>query len=193
MGDQKSDPQVTEVNTKGEIVWTWYAKDYFDKPPYNNIFNEGWTHTNAVTRLPSGNTLISLRNFNIVVEVDPKGAVVRTYGEGIFGDQHDPEMLPNGNILAASFRPQRAVEIDPKTNRIVWQFLVEKNGVEGVRDADRLPNGNTLLTGISKLAEVTAEGKIVWQLILNVTLTVSKEEQRGLGFYKAERIGTGIP
>jgi hypothetical protein len=186
--DQKSDAQVTEVNPKGEVVWRWYAKDYFDKPLYNNIFNEGWTHTNAASRLPNGNTLISLRNFNLVVEVDPKGEVVGTYGEGVFVDQHDPEVLPNGNILLANHdRPQRAVELDPKTGKIVWQSPGFELDATPVRDANRLPNGNTLITGSTKIVEVTAEGKIIWQLTLK-GITLVGLDAASRGFYKAERI-----
>jgi len=182
--DQKSDAQVTEVNPEGEIVWSWYAKDHFNKAPYKDIYLQGWVHTNAVTRLPNGNTLISLRNFNFVVEVDPEGSVVRTIGEGIYHRQHDPEMLPGGNILVADHsKPQRAVEIDPETGEIVWQFAVPR---QLIRDADRLPNGNTLITGATKIIEVTPQGKIVWQLKLeNVTLGPAGLEEQ---LYKAERI-----
>ncbi|MBI2328983.1 MAG: aryl-sulfate sulfotransferase, partial [Chloroflexi bacterium] len=97
--DKKDDAQVIEVNQEGEVTWSWYARGYFDKPPYKDIDDEGWTHTNAVTRLPNGNTLISPRNFDFVVEVNPGGSVVRTIGEGILDSQHDPEVLVNGNIL----------------------------------------------------------------------------------------------
>jgi len=193
--DQKSDAQVTEVNPKGEVVWAWYAKDRFDKPPYNNIFNEGWTHTNAVSRLSNGNTLISPRNFNFVVEVDPKGEVVRTCGEGIFSSQHDPEFLPNGNIIAAlqwRDKPHRAVEFDPKTGKIVWEYLIPDRKNWPVRDANRLPNGNTLITGAKEIVEVTPQGGIVWRLRLQ-GVSFTPQDAPGRGFYKAERIGTGIP
>ena len=186
--DQKSDAQVTEVNPKGEIVWQWYAKDYFDKPPYASISDEGWTHTNAVTRLTNGNTLISLRNFDFVVEVDPQGAVVRTIGEGILDNQHDPEIQPNGNILLANHdRPHRAVEFDPKTGKIVWQSAGFEKDATPVRDANRLPNGNTLITGSTKIVEVTAEGKIVWQFTLK-GITLVGQDAASRGFYKADRI-----
>ncbi len=186
--DQKSDAQVKEVNPKGEVVWTWYAKDHFDKSPYNDIFDQGWTHTNAVSRLPNGNTLISPRNFNLVVEVDPEGEVVGTYGEGVIVGQHDPEMLPNGNILLANHgRPHRAAELDTKTGKIVWQSPGFEMEATPVRDANRLPNGNTLITGSTKIAEVTAEGKIVWQLTLK-GITLTGLEAAARGFYKAERI-----
>jgi len=198
--DQKSDAQIIEINQKGEVVWSWYAKDHFDKSPYANIYGEGWTHTNAVTRLPNGNTLISLRNFNFVVEVDPQGSVVSTIGEGVFETQHDPQVLSNGNILVANQgRPpsgfHQAVEIDPTTGKTVWQSPGFEKWALPVRDANRLPNGNTLITGSTKIVEVTADGTTVWQLTLKgVTFDVSTEQGRkdasGLGFYKAERISS---
>ena len=191
--DQKSDAQVTEVNPKGDIVWTWYAKDHFDKAPYKDIYDEGWTHANAVTRLTNGNTLISPRNFNLLVEVDPKGTVVRTYGEGVFVNQHDPEVLPNGNILMANHgKPNRAIEFDPKTGKIVWQSAGFEQDASPVRDANRLPNGNTLITGTTEIVEVTPEGEIVWRLGLQ-GVSFSGQEAASLGFYKADRIGIVLP
>ena len=189
--DNINDAQVKEISPEGEIVWAWYAKDYFNKSPYKDIYNQGWTHTNAATRLLNGNTLISLRNFDLMVEVDPQGSLVKTIGEGIFFSQHDPEALPNGNILAVSQwrdRPHQAIEIDLKTSEIVWQFAIPKRDTWPVRDANRLPNGNTLITGSTEIVEVTAEGKIVWRLTLK-GITIEPEERSRLGFYKAERIG----
>lgn len=135
--------------------------------------------------MPNSNTLISLGNFNLMAEVDSKGSVVRTIGEGILKHQHDPEILPNGNILVATHSgPQRAVEIDPKTGEIVWQFAVPR---QLVRDANRLPNGNALITGATKIIEVTTQGKIVWQLGLK-DVAIERKEAPSRGFYKAERI-----
>ena len=188
--DQKSDAQVVEVNREGDVAWNWYARDYLDEPPYDSISYEGWTHTNAVSRLSNGNTLISLRNFNFIAEVDPQGAVVRSIGEGILFLQHDPEVLPNNNILATSLpqgRPHRAVEIDPETSTIVWEYLIPGQENRPVRDANRLPNGNTLVTGATEIVEVTPEGEIVWRLGLQGA-SFSLQEAAGLGFYKAERI-----
>ncbi len=186
--DQKSDAQVTEINPKGEVVWAWYAKNYFDKPPYGSTFDQGWTHTNAVSRLPNGNTLVSLRNFNLVAEVNAKGEVVRAYGEGVFVAQHDPEILPSGNILLANHgRPHRAIEFDPKTGRILWQSAGFEQVAIPVRDANRLPNGNTLITGTTEIVEVTPLGEIVWRLKLQ-GVSFTQQDAAGLGFYKAERI-----
>jgi hypothetical protein len=57
-----------------------------------------------------------------------------------------------------------------------------------IRDADRLPNGNTLITLGTRVVEVTREGRIVWQL------RVRGEEKPGVGaFFQAERIGMVAP
>jgi hypothetical protein len=183
--DWINDAQVKEVNPKGELVWTWYAKDHFDAPLDSG--REGWTHTNAVTRLSNGNTLISLRNFGYMVEVDPKGAVVKTIGKGILSDQHDPEILPNGNILVA--QPGKpapsAIEIDQNNNKIVWEYVPEK--VPHIRDADRLPNGNTLVVSAARIIEVTPDKEVVWQLtVKGITPTQGKVQPTYL--YQAERI-----
>jgi hypothetical protein len=188
MTDQKSDAQVTEINPKGEIVWQWYARDHFDKAPYNSIYEEGsWVHTNAVTRLANGNTLISLRNFDFVVEVDPKGDVVRTIGEGIFNHQHDPELQPDGNLLVANHgNPNQAIELDPDGN-IAWSYTILNQKNSPIRDVNRLPNGNTLITGTMEIIEVTPEGKVVWRLVQK-GVVFTRQNASDLGFYKADRI-----
>jgi outer membrane protein assembly factor BamB len=138
--------------------------------------------------------MVSLRNFNMLVEVDPKGDVIRTYGEGVFVSQHDPEMLPNGHILLANQAvPHRTIEFDPNTGKIVWQSAGFTQDNIPVRDANRLPNGNTLITGTTKIVEVTPEGEIVWQLSLQGVSFSSPKEAAGGGFYKADRISAGIP
>ena len=187
--DKKSDAQVKEVNPDGKIVWSWYAKDEFDKPPYNDAYNHGWTHTNAATRMVNGNTLISPRNFNCLVEVDPKGKVVRIIGEEYLKRQHDPEILPNGNILVANHQqPHEAIEIDIHSEAIVWRFAIPKRRLWPVRDADRLPNGNILITGTTRLIEVTPDKEIVWRLKLKGVNFRSRKEAPALGFYKAQRV-----
>lgn len=44
------------------------------------------------------------------------------------------------------------------------------------------------LGGTTKIVEVTTQGKIVWQLRLK-GVAFDREEARGLGFHKADRIG----
>lgn len=186
--DQKTDYQVKEIDAHGEIVWRWRAIDCFKDAAFQNIFNQGWTHANAVTRLDNGHTLISLRNFNLVAEVDTDGSLVRAIGRNVFRAQHDPEVLPNGNLLVMNHKkPHRAIEIDPKTDEVVWGSVGFGREMSPVRDADRLPNGNILITGTNTLLEYTPEGELVWRLNLNVVFS-DRRQAPALGFYKAQRI-----
>lgn len=186
--DQKSDAQVKEVNPAGEQVWAWYAKDHFDYPPYSDISWQGWSHTNAVTRLENGNTLISIRNFDMIVEVGPDGEVVNTI-EGIAKSPHDPLVLENGNILVVSQTTvaHTTMEIDPETKDILWSYDITERSNMPVRDCNRLPNGNTLITAARKIIEVTPEGEIVWQFGMADTVPELSDSAQ-LGFYKAERL-----
>ena len=114
---------------------------------------------------------------------------MRTVGEGMLRYQHDPEVLPNGNILVANHRrPHAVIEIDPETNQILWRYVMRKRETWPVRDADRLPNGNTLITGATTLVEVTSEGEVVWQISLNELTGESLGQRATTGFYKAERV-----
>lgn len=182
--DQKDEPQVTVVNQQGKIVWTWYAREAFDMAPYNTIYDQGWTHINGVTWLQNGNILASLRNLNLVAEINAEGRLLRKIGEGIYVAQHDPVLLSNGNMLAANHCvPQKAIEIVPATGEVVWEYAIPR---ELLRDADRLPNGNTIITGASQIVEVTPDKKIAWRFRLKTPL--DKGQSAGMGFYKCQRI-----
>ncbi len=188
--DKIDDAQVKEINPDGKIIWSWHAKDHFYKSPYKEIYDQGWTHTNSVTRLSNGNTIISLRNFNCIVEVDPQGDVVRIIESDALSSTHDPEMLASGNILVASQwrdKPHQAIEIDPETGKVVWQHDMPIRRTWPIRDTDRLPNGNTLITGSIVIIEVTPEHEVVWALRLN-NVIIEPGQAPVMGFYKAERI-----
>ena len=119
-GDTADDAQVHEIDPAGNPIWFWYAKDVFTGSDDSGISKEGWTHTNAVLRLDSGNTLISLRNFNVIAEVDSAGNMVQTRGEGFFEDPHDPVILPDGNLLLANHgQPNEVIELEPD-DTIIW-------------------------------------------------------------------------
>ena len=191
--DQKDDAQVKEVTPDGQVVWSWSAKDELDVAPYDEIYRDGWTHTNAVTRLADGNTLVSLRNFNLTVEVNPAGEIVWSFDWSTLGgdDPHDPEILPDDDHLIVCLQhetPHQIVEIDRATGEVAWEFYQE--GMRTARDSDRLPNGNTLIQAVlmpddnSVVMEVTPAGEIVWQLELKDTPAT----QSPGWFFKAERV-----
>ncbi len=187
--DQKSDAAVKEVGPDGKLVWSWYIKQQFGYPPYDEIDYQGWGHTNAVTRLENGNTLISIRNFDMILEVDPEGEILDMI-EGIAFSPHDPLVLENGNILVVSQTKQvhAVIEIDRQTKEIIKEyFAVYERDNMPVRDCNLLPNGNVLITAARKIIEVTPDGEIVWQFGLADSVPRLADNAQ-LGFYKAERL-----
>ena len=191
MHDQKSDTTVKEIRPDGTLVWSWRASDYFNYPPYSNIDpvqGQGWAHTNAVTRLNNGHTLISMRNFDMILEVDAQGIPVDTI-VNVVKSPHDPEGIDASFLLAAhQDQPAHsAVKVNRITKTVVWQFDVTDPSMYPMRDVNLLPNGNILITTATKIIEVVPPGNdIVWQLEL--TDAVAQGDGPSKGFYKAERI-----
>jgi len=180
------------VNRSKVITWEWRADrhlspgtDFYDE--YGGDPNPGgeadWTHMNDIDRLPNGNFQLSIRNFDSVIEVDRESKdVVEVYGQpgnhSLLYEQHNPDRLADGEtILVADSENQRIIEVDSE-GEIGWRF-----GGKGVltwpRDADRLPNGNTLVTDSinDRVIEVAPNGTIVW-------------EHQGIALpYSADRVG----
>ncbi len=196
---KKGEDVVREITPNGKIVWAWKGLEDYDREPFSNIESEGWMHVNSVTRLKNGNTMVSIRNFNTITEVAPNGRVVRdwtfrgkdrrtgiqTKGK-IKGERnHEPEMLGNGNILVAIRRPNRFVEFELESQKIIWSWSHPGGDKElrTNREANRLPNGNTLGSAGNKLIEIAPDGTIVWQVIAPPG---GKNHRK---FHKAIRIG----
>lgn len=193
MNDMKKDATEIEVDPDGNIVWQWFAKDvYGDDPEFKDISEGGWAHANAVQRLDNGNTLVSLRNFNMTVIVDKEGKVVNEYRYDDFGTSypHEPVMMDNGNLLVClqAESPYQVVELNPE-QEVVWTYA--DPDLRTTRDCNRLPNGNTLIVSVdtsvprqeSIIREVTPEGEIVWEL------RIKEPVDKGPGwFFKAERV-----
>jgi hypothetical protein len=59
----------------------------------------------------------------------------------------------------------RVLEINPVTLELVWSYAGPRFYSSNISGAQRLPNGNTLITegANGRLFEVTKEGKIVWE------------------------------
>jgi outer membrane protein assembly factor BamB len=190
---------VSEVDpASGNTVWTWNALDHIQ--PYNaatyvgytpeqfpnraqrnmyveffegNPLNRGWTHVNSAQRLGNGNTVLSLRNFDLIVEVDPSGDVVWSYGALVLKHQHCAWVLDNGHLLITDNGNARIIEVDRATQRIVWEY---REGLKFAIQACayRLPNGDTLITdsGNQRILEVDPDGKTVWELKVQVPETI---------------------
>ncbi len=141
-----------------------------------------WAHTNTIEVLPdtplgrkdnrfgAGNLLFSFRHLDIIGIIDrKKEEIVWAWGLGELDGQHQPTMLSNGNILVfdnGTYRGySRAVEINPATGEIVWEYKDGENFFSPYRSGvQRLPNDNTLIceSDAGRIFEVTPGQEIVW-------------------------------
>ena len=129
----------------------------------------------------AGDFLVSMRNINTVVVLDGRTFEVKWSQTGPFFGQHDPDFLPNGNIVLfdnrlKGDRPQygysRILEIDPRTREIVWSYegsdtdpFYTKIGGK----VQRLDNGNLLVVSPQegRVFELTREQppRKVWEFV----------------------------
>jgi len=93
---------------------------------------------------------------------------VRCGDPAVLDHQHNPQWLDDGAVVVADSDNDRVVELhrtDDGDWEVAWT-LERANGValNWPRDADRLENGNTLVTDTlnSRLLEVDENGTVVW-------------------------------
>jgi len=154
-----------------EIVWEYEFADHF--PPYPKAGGDdtGYTHLNDVDSIDNGSAfLASPRNFDRVMAINRSSKDIKwTLGEednySILNEQHNPALISQdpGTVLVADSENDRVVEY--RRNQTGWHLDWAYNALDWPRDADRLPNGNTLIadTQGNRALEVTPEGEIVWE------------------------------
>jgi hypothetical protein len=187
--------RVYVVNTTSGLVdWSWDARSEFDVDESGGPYPEDWTHLNDVEVLDDGRVMVSLRNHDQVVFLDRETGLVESWTLGEDGDhdtiyeQHNPDYLPaeagGPAVLVADSENNRVVEYGGRVDgeRVTWErtWAWSDGRLQWPRDADRLPDGHTLVTDSNgnRVLEVDEDGEVVW------TLDVAFP-------YEAERLETG--
>lgn len=144
------------VSPAGTIVWSRKVKQSAD----------------CAAGLSNGNVLVGSKRGQIV-EYGPDfkqvwkydtPCLISMYGRPRPAWKHgipcvrDVSRLRNGNTLIACPPTRCVLEVTP-AGKVAWQ---QKN-VQSAKSAQRLSNGNTLITGAAGVIEVTRSGKIVWR------------------------------
>ncbi|MHC4955065.1 MAG: aryl-sulfate sulfotransferase [Planctomycetota bacterium] len=177
-------------------IWSWNIFDHFRpedfsdipelaQPGLSGVGAQDWSHGNAIVWDEARSLIwMSVRNFDRLIGIDyPSGDVAITLGmggiggEGFMSHQHAPEIQPDGSILLWDNGNTR---VPPYSRAIQYSFdetlgtydtLFEWADTPtffdfAVGDANRLANGNTLMTaGTSqRIVEVDPVGRIVWDL-----------------------------
>ena len=178
--------RVIEVDSAKNIVW-----QYGNGAPGDGI--NQLKYPMDVEWLANGNTLITDEHNCRIIELrasdyDPAktdngftaASIVWQYGTtGVSGSgpnelnyPKDADRLDNGNTLIADYRNHRVIEVTPGKN-VFWQYGTGShdepgsgpNELNNPTDAERLPNGNTLIADNSnhRVIEITPAKKIIGQ------------------------------
>ncbi len=190
------DDQIFIVNTETGIVdWRWDAQIEYPVEE-GGPFPRDWVHLNDVEYIESegdpmdGHIMASLRNQDQVVFIDPETGLVDEWTLGsendydVLFEQHNPDYIPEERggpaILVADSENGNVEEYQREGGEWVqtWEWSDER--MQWPRDADRLPNGNTLISDTHghRVFEVNPAGEIVWEV-------------PSVKVYEAERLETG--
>ena len=174
----------------GEINYTWVPgnveSEYFDILHTNSLAVLTGQAAHLSPSFTMGNILVALRTPSLLAVVDceqekfvwyfassePKP--VRDDGRPrvFFKYQHDPQIIPGGNMLFfdnSGLGDQSTIwEFNPVTHEVHWFFRGTNRRpfyTEYCGTVQRLPNGNTLITESDngRVLEVTREHNIVWE------------------------------
>ncbi|WP_276302393.1 arylsulfotransferase family protein [Halorussus lipolyticus] len=166
-----------------EVVWEWQFRNHTDwtkKQGGTYAAEDGsgddWTHVNDVDKIAEGQYLISPRNFDqvMVINRSTKDIDMRLGSDNnydVMNEQHNPTYMESDNgtptILVADSHGDRVVEYAKRGDgdwEQTWQ-VGSQQSFNWPRDADRLPNGNTLIVDSNnhRVVEVNTEGEVVWE------------------------------
>lgn len=175
---------LVEMTLEGDIVWEWRAWEHLD-PVTDRIValqdhRSEWTHGNTVVELENGDVVVSFRNISTVIVIErSSGDIIWKLGAPPLAQQHAPTPLPNGNLLIFDngthrldhpIPYSRVIEVDMATKEIVWTYqegYVSEFFSPYISNAERLPNGNTLICegSFGRIFEVTQAGEVVWEYV----------------------------
>jgi len=177
-----------------QITWTWNASSYYQPPEEGVRYTDWLHINDVdylgdgqfMVSVRNANQILIVERGTGVVEVinedrsDANDGVCRgpqdrqmtvpdpTCGSPELMDhQHNPQWLGDGHVLVADSENDRVIELVHEDGE--WEIGWTDHGANGIRydwprDADRLPNGNTLITDTrnARLVEVNEAGDVVW-------------------------------
>ena len=178
------------LDSKGNEIHSFSVLEAFEDSPYAPAIEEmadrgDIFHTNTIEildatlagRVPGfdeGNALISLREVGVIAVVDMKTERVVWALKGTWEAQHQPTVLPDGNVMLFDNRGyrgfSRVIAFDPASLETSWIYKGAAPNSFFSRECGSnqyLPNGNILITESDrgKAFELSPELTIVWKYI----------------------------
>jgi HEAT repeat protein len=172
--------QVTERNTKGEVLWTKKIPYPLacQRLPNGNSFivarnqlvqvdrtgKEVFTHSRPTSDIMAGQKLrngqiVYITNTGNMVRLDSTGKELKTVAVQAPQMWGGIDVLPNGRVLAPQYSNNKVVEYDAD-GKVVWEAAIQQP-----TSVQRLPNGHTLVSSMytAQMTEFDRHGKVLSQ------------------------------
>lgn len=182
--------EIRIYNTSTDTTeWAYHFRADYNRSD-GGTFPNDWTHLNDVEWLGDGIIMASPRNMDSVVFIHRERGLIENRTLGTDGnhsrlfEQHNPDYIPAKRggpaVLVADSENNRIIEYQREDERWVRSWSWQDARMSWPRDADRLPNGNTLVTDSNgnRILEVNQNGRVVWSIPVDTP-------------YEAERLGSG--
>ena len=204
----KGEDEVREVSPSGEIVWRWsHAKYFANRDDFSKIYkkkelrhlyksgklkrnNIDWAHVNGVERFDNGDTLISIRNFNMFVIVDPKGKPKKIFKD--IHRVHEPHRTKFGYIAADRFRKAKKI-----LHRVVLISNEEKRKYlltgkfTTIRSIEQLKEDRFNITSVGNIFEIDVDANIFHRMHLIIDKEDGERDLTNKDFKKRKKLGKG--
>lgn len=163
----------TENSFIGSTSYPDQKSAYAEYRIQSEVFPQDWTHINYVQWLPETDTfMVSLRSFDLIVEVNRAGEVIWSFGPGVIKHQHYPRVLPDNTILVFDNGNGRVIRIN-RSHEILWEYRGLYAPFLG--DNNLLEDGNYKIlqtiayeeNGGSDLRIVSPDHRVLWRLVIS--------------------------
>jgi hypothetical protein len=196
---------ILEVSPQGRVLREISVLDVIFKSKYEGVLfpsgahntvlrkplDNDFTHLNNIEVLSpemaaafpmfeAGDLLISLRNLDLLLVIDPDTERIKWSKTGPYLRQHDPDFLADGRITVFDNRrvekdsnavgASRILEIDPASGSVATLYG-DRDGqrfyTETMGSQQTLPNGDLLITesDAGHAFEITRAGQVVWSYV----------------------------
>jgi len=173
---------IVALDSNGKLLDLTSLRTAFRASEYRDIFDDrpmrrgDVFHTNSIKWLCGSLVLISIRNMNAVAIVDCGRGTVAWVTTGDFYGQHDATLLPDGRILLFGNNWSEVKKLEKASavieiggsGKTAWEYRPGPGFYSATCGAaQRLPNGNTLITESDRgrALEITGGGDIVWEFL----------------------------
>lgn len=179
-GDQRFAPQNVIVSSREASLLAIVARN-------GSIVWQLGPDFTATPELQAIRQIIGQHKAHLIPKGLPGAGNLMVFDNGGSSGYGPPSSLaPKGKGVWA--RPtSRVLEIDPVTLKLVWSYTSPTFFATNISGAQRLPNGNTLITeGPSgRIFEVTTDGTIVWEYVYPVFTAAARPTN---SVYRAYRL-----